>query len=166
MIELAEDARGEFEEEASKIVQSLHQYADYPGFEQAVSYFQRFIKQTLATSSFDEQEYFDFAEEVAEKLNSRIDDKEAVVLLVDLSRIDSDVARIYQEEGLNIVVAHAIAESPDYFTTPFNSVMVFDYLYNHYYWRAQRTLAEEGRAPTASLSGCNLRPSTRRRLLR
>lgn len=144
MIELSEDSKVEFAQEASKIAQSLNQYAGYTEFEQAVLRFQRIVEQTLSTSSFDEQGYFDLANGIVEKLRNRTDDKDVVILLVNLSRVDSDVARIYQEKGLNILVAQAVAESPDYFTTPFNRVMIFDYLYNHYYWRAQVVLAEEG----------------------
>ena len=144
MIELDEDSKIEFEEEAGRIAQSLNRYIDKPDFERVASCFQNFLQRALASSSFDEQEYLEFAEDVVENLVNITDDKDVVILLVNLSRLDSGVARIYQEKNLNIVVSQAIADSPDYFITPFNRVMVFEYLYNYYYCRAQGVLTEEG----------------------
>jgi len=144
MIKLSEESRVEFEKEANIIAQSLAQCVDRFKLEQAISFFQHFMHQALVTSSFEEEEYLSFANSVTEELKNKVYDKEAVTLLVNLSRIDSDVLSIYGKNGLNLVVAQAITELPDYFTTPFNSVMIFDYLYSHYYWQAQEVFRGQG----------------------
>lgn len=144
MIELSEESQAEFKKETAIIAQSLSQCADRFNLEEEISFFQSFVHQALTSSSFEEEDYLGFATNVIKKLKGKTSDKEATILLVNLSRLDSEVSSVYNENELNPVVAQAIAESPDYFTTPFNRVMVFDYLYSHYYWRAQEIFREGG----------------------
>lgn len=144
MTNLSEESTAELKKEADEIVQSLNRCAGYVDLEQAISFFQRFVYQTLATSSFEEEEYLSFAKKLIEGLKEKTHDKEIMKLLVNMSRINGDVSSVYGENGLNLAVAQTIAQSPDYFTTPFNSVMIFDYLYSHYYWRAQEIFRTEG----------------------
>lgn len=131
MIELVEESLAEFEKETDIIEQSLAQCAARFKLEQAISFFHHFRQQVLITSSFEEEDYLSFANKVIEQLSDNLYDKEAVTLLANLSRIDSDVSFIYSKNKLNLVVTQAIAKSPRYFTTPFNSVMIFDYLYSY-----------------------------------
>lgn len=137
MIELTEETRVEFSKEAAIIYRSLKRCVQYNNIEQSASFFKQFVRQTLAISSFKEEEYLNFAAWVIEELKHKTSDKNVVVLLANLSRINSDVSSIYKDEGINTIITQAIVEAPDYYSTPFNNIMVFDYLYSYYYWRTQ-----------------------------
>lgn len=144
LVELSQNSKSEFEKEVNEIAHSLHECADQFALEEAEEFFRHFVDKTLRNSSFEEDEYLNFARDLVQKLKNEINNERVIKLLINLSRIDGDLSSIYSEAGVNLAVAHAIRQSPDYFTTPFNEVMIFDYLYSHYYWKAQDVFRIDG----------------------